>query len=107
MATSNRGRKGRPAPAIVETGADTRTHLPGKRRYVRYTDAIANEILGRIAAGESLRSILRDETMPGYVTVYAWLRERPGFAALYDQARQDQADTLVLLSALIRSENPD
>ncbi len=56
-----------------------------------YTDEIAAAICERLSAGESLRSILRDEAMPAWGSVWRWLRDKPEFAAQYARAREDQA----------------
>ena len=58
-----------------------------------YSPERAAAILGRIAAGESLRSICRDEGMPNQVTVYAWLLKHDDFAKQYARSRDDQAET--------------
>lgn len=62
---------------------------------------VANEILDRIAMGESLRRICMEDTMPDQVTVYRWLRTTQDehhdwadeFRKQYAQAREYQADT--------------
>jgi hypothetical protein len=60
-----------------------------------YTAEIAAAICARLAAGESLRAICRDEVMPGDATVRGWvLDDREGFAAQYTRAREMQAHTL-------------
>lgn len=59
-----------------------------------FTEELAIEICSRLASGESLRSICRDETMPGLTTTYRWLSERESFRNQYARAREDQADTL-------------
>lgn len=64
-----------------------------------YTDAIAVTICTRIANGESLRRICKDEQMPGMSTVMRWLRDREAFREQYAHAREAQlegwADELV------------
>lgn len=56
-------------------------------RPTRYRRKIANEILSRLAAGESLRSICRDESMPPASTVRGWVvDDRDGFAERYARA---------------------
>jgi hypothetical protein len=57
-----------------------------------YTTELAEGICLRIADGESLADIVKDADMPGYATVTQWRREKPEFAAMYAQARADQAD---------------
>jgi hypothetical protein len=60
-----------------------------------YTAELADQICERIADGESLRSICRDESMPSKATVFRWLVEFPDFETKYAHAREAQADTLV------------
>lgn len=53
-----------------------------------YTEAIAAEICERLASGESLRAICRDERMPPHPTVLGWvLDDLQGFADQYARAR--------------------
>lgn len=59
-----------------------------------YSDEVAATICERIAEGESLRSICRDETMPPLRTVFDWLTSNEGFSQHYAIARETQADTL-------------
>lgn len=57
-----------------------------------YTPEIAKAICERLAAGESLRAICRDEGMPSEVTVREWVIDnREGFYAPYTRAREIQA----------------
>lgn len=62
-----------------------------------YTDVIAGTICDRIADGESLRSICRDDTMPAKSTVMAWLADddHAAFRTKYALAREIQADGFV------------
>lgn len=53
-----------------------------------YTQKIADEICERIAQGEPLRQICRDEHMPGWVTVYEWLKKYDDFAEHFARARE-------------------
>lgn len=61
-----------------------------------YTDEVASTICSRIAIGESLRSIVKDDDMPDMKTVMRWLGdpEREGFRHQYACAREAQADAL-------------
>ena len=64
-------------------------------RQCLYNDAQADEIIERIAAGEGLQGICRDDHMPAASTVRWWVvDDRSGFAARYALARQLQADYL-------------
>lgn len=56
---------------------------------VRYSPELAAEICERIAHGESLRSVCRDEGMPAPSAVIQWvLNDTEGFAEHYERARQ-------------------
>lgn len=64
----------------------------GPGRSTTYTEEIAAVICERIAEGESLRSICRDETMPPQRTVFDWLASNEEFSQQYARAREAQAD---------------
>jgi hypothetical protein len=57
-------------------------------RHSTYTEAIADEICDRIAEGETLRAICRDEHMPSWRTVYDWLNVNQDFAARFAKSRK-------------------
>lgn len=60
-----------------------------------YTNEVAMAICDRLAAGESLLSICKDDDMPSRSVVHEWIVEnRHGFADKYARAREIQADTL-------------
>lgn len=59
-----------------------------------FTQAIADKICERIAAGESLRAICRDQNMPGLTSVWKWLGKHEDFGKQYARAREEQAETL-------------
>lgn len=62
---------------------------------MEYSVEIADAICERLADGESLRSICRDENMPSKAMVFRWLGAHPEFADQYARAREAQADTHV------------
>jgi len=66
-------------------------------RPTKFTQAMANSVCERIADGESLRSICRDDTMPAKSTVMAWLADdaHQEFRTKYALAREIQADGFV------------
>ena len=66
----------------------------GPGRPTRYTPEIATDICVRLAEGESLRSICRDDAMPGMRTVMRWLfgGEHEEFWQQYARAREAQAE---------------
>lgn len=58
----------------------------------RYTVELAEMILDRLAKGETLRAICRDEGMPPAPTVLEWVKDdREGFAERYARARESGA----------------
>jgi hypothetical protein len=57
-----------------------------------YSDEIAETICQRIAGGQGLVEICRDEAMPHRSTVFRWLAKDAGFRDRYAQAREAQAD---------------
>lgn len=65
-----------------------------------YSEEVAAEILQRLADGETLRAICRDDHMPPESTVRGWaMDDQGGFAAQYTRAREigyhSMADELV------------
>lgn len=72
-----------------------------------YTPERAAEILERLAAGESLRSICRDEHMPPDATVRSWVvYDVQGFAARYTQARDIGLDVMADELLAIADDHP-
>ncbi len=73
------------------------TEAPRLGRPSDYTAEIALTICARLADGESLRSICRDDDMPDKATVFRWLLlpEREDFRDQYARAREMQADSHV------------
>ena len=63
-------------------------------RASEFTQEVADAICERIAQGESLRAICRDEEMPATSTVCKWLTQQKAFAEQYARAREAQADAL-------------
>jgi len=72
-----------------------------------FNSHIGTVICIRIAEGESLRQILKDEGMPAQSTVYEWLLRHPSFAEQYTRAREEQADTLADEIIAIADESPE
>lgn len=62
---------------------------------VRFSQEIFDEICVRIAEGESLRKICKDEKMPSLVAVWKWLNNSEELVKQYTRAREEQAETLV------------
>jgi hypothetical protein len=57
-----------------------------------FTQALADLICERLAAGESLRRICIDDNMPDKATVIRWKNSRDDFRDQYARAREDQAE---------------
>lgn len=72
-----------------------------------YSTALAAQICSRIAEGESLRSICRDDAMPSIAVVFEWLAQKPDFAEQYTRAREEQADVHADAIVAIADETPD
>lgn len=73
---------------------------PRKRRAQdKRTPELEMEILNRLATGESLRQICRDDHMPVPSAVIQWTQKDPEFAEQYTRAREqgylDMADELL------------
>lgn len=54
-----------------------------------FTLELAAQICQRIAEGESLREVCRDESMPSTSTVMRWARDNEVFREQYAKARED------------------
>jgi hypothetical protein len=76
-------------------------------RPTTFSQHIADVICIRIAEGESLREIVKDEGMPDRSTVYDWLLRHSSFADQYARAREEQADTLADEIIAIADEQPE
>jgi hypothetical protein len=65
-------------------------------RPIEYTKEIATEICNRLAEGESLRKIVKDEHLPSSSTIYRWLLDErfKDFWEQYEKARNIQAEQL-------------
>lgn len=59
-----------------------------------YPEHTRATICERIAAGESLRAICRDDDMPSVQSVMNWLDSEPEFCSRYARAREKQADAI-------------
>lgn len=64
----------------------------GMGRPTDFSENLADLICERLADGESLRSICRDEGMPGTSTVCRWLAANEEFREQYAISREMQAD---------------
>lgn len=88
---------GKPAKKPAKAKSPRKAAKPRKPgRPSSYTEKLADAICERLASGESLRAICRDESMPGMTTVFKWLADpnKPEFVKQYTHAREEQAETL-------------
>ena len=75
--------------------AATKPKAVAKRgRPTDFNETVALTICERIASGESVREIGRDEAMPTARTIHNWVTAHPEFFQQYTRAREAQADTL-------------
>ncbi len=58
-----------------------------------YSEDVVDEVLSRIAAGESLTGICKDKHLPTRKTFCQWLDQRPALYGRYVRARELQADS--------------
>lgn len=63
-------------------------------RKTTYTDKLATVICDRIASGETLRAICREEGMPSWKTVYSWRQANEEFASRIACAREEGFDAI-------------
>lgn len=61
-----------------------------------YTDKLGEKICSRIASGESIRKIVKDDDMPASSTIFRWLldEEYKSFWEQYEKARNIQAELM-------------
>lgn len=57
-----------------------------------YTEELAKTICQRIANGESVRSIARDDSMPAASTIFDWALNNPIFSEHYVRAKEIGAE---------------
>jgi len=87
---------GRP-PKSKDSSASSPDDEQGKNKGGRptdYTTDLADAICERLAIGESMRSVARDESMPAMTTLFRWLREKEGFKQQYEIAKIESADAM-------------
>ncbi len=59
-----------------------------------FTPELSAVILQRVADGESIRSICRDDAMPSLSAFFRWIVEKPEFKEQYDAATDVRAETI-------------
>lgn len=70
------------------------TAAPRAGRPSEYSEEVALAVCARIADGESLRSVCRDEAMPAKSTIFKWLSQQQAFADQYARAMEARADAM-------------
>ncbi len=63
-------------------------------RPTTYTQELADSICERLAQGESLRTVCKDDEMPCVASVFNWMRTHPEFLEQYTRAKQESADAM-------------
>jgi hypothetical protein len=64
------------------------------RPRISYSEALANEMLNRMASGQSLNSVCKLDHMPHIATVFDWIEKHPAFGEKYARARELAAHAL-------------
>lgn len=59
-----------------------------------YSQEMADRICGKLAEGESLRTVCKPDEMPCLSTVFNWMRTRPEFLQQYARAKEESTDAL-------------
>lgn len=59
-----------------------------------YSIELAEVICARLAAGEGLVRVCRDDGMPDLTSCYRWMRLHPEFLQMYARSKEECADTL-------------
>lgn len=59
-----------------------------------YTPELAAEICERLAEGQSMRTVCRDDGMPSARTLFTWMQRYPEFLQQYARAKEESADAL-------------
>jgi hypothetical protein len=86
--------KSLPSDTVADvTGEPQTKEEPKIGRPSKYSDELVNTICLRIAEGESLNKICKDEKMPDKATVFRWLVSDQVFCDKYARARELQAET--------------
>lgn len=58
-----------------------------RREYVRYSPELAVQLCERVAAGEMVWVVCREEGMPSHSAVAKWAKQKPDFAEALAEAR--------------------
>lgn len=83
---------------VKKVSEDTAVEKPKKHAGGRpsiYSEELGINICARIAEGESVRQICRDEDMPSMPAIFLWLKDKPEFLKHYTRAKEIQAESMV------------
>lgn len=64
------------------------------KQYVEFSQEIFDTVCERLAGGESLRSISRDEKMPTNTAIFNWINKDRQLLEQYTRAREFQAEMM-------------
>ena len=64
-------------------------------RPTKYTLELSDIICEKLASGQSMRSISKDEEMPCCSTMFKWIREIEEFSQQYAKAKEESADAML------------
>ena len=79
---------------MINEDTDMATEEKKTGRPSDYTDELAELICLRLAEGESLRSVCRDDGMPSKQAVLRWLARNESFRAQYVRAKEEGAEAI-------------
>ena len=83
-------------PGVYEVAMEDES-LPAPKNTVGrptiYSQDLTDRICVRLALGESIRTICKDEDMPAQSVIYQWLYRHPEFQEQYTRAREEQAES--------------
>ena len=85
--------KSLPSDDVADVTGEPQTKEVTTTRGNTYTEHMGNLICIRLAEGESLNKICKDEGMPDKATVFRWLGAEASFCDKYARARELQAET--------------
>lgn len=63
-------------------------------RPTKYSKELAQKICARLAMGESMRTVCKDESLPAMSTLFKWLSEIKEFSEQYEKAKQESTDAM-------------
>jgi hypothetical protein len=92
--------------AVSAPMAATDTVAKKVGRPTKYNANIGAEICSRLASGEPITKITKDEHMPASATLYRWLASDAEFREMYEISRRDGAHTFAAQIVEIIDDEP-